>query len=252
MGSLLTSVIAFVCIFGGAILGMAVRGSLSERQFSGDVKDVIKLGLGLIATMSALVLGLLVSTAKGSYDAKRTQLVQMSADLILVDRSLALYGSETRGARAALHDLVAELIDQIHTLRGKLPKQGSSELRSGVADFYQMVRSLSPASEDQKSLKQEALSRSFDVAEIRALAVAKESSSIPTPFLVVLVFWLTILFAGFGLFAPPNLTAVMTLCVCALSASAALLLILDMDQPMTGLMQISIEPLRNALAVIDK
>jgi hypothetical protein len=251
MGALLTSVIALVCIFGGAILGIVVRGSLSERQFSGNVEDVIKLGLGLIATMSALVLGLLVSTAKGSYDAKRAQLAQMSADLILVDRSLALYGSETREARAALHDLVADLIDQIYTIRGKA-KGGSSELRDAAVDFYQMVRSLSPGSEDQKSLKQEALRRSFDVAEIRALALAKESSAIPTPFLVVLVFWLTILFAGFGLFAPRNLTAVVTLGICALSASAALLLILEMDQPLTGIMQISIEPLRNALAVIGK
>jgi hypothetical protein len=252
MGALLTSVIALVCIFGGAILGIVVRGSLSERQFSGNVEDVIKLGLGLIATMSALVLGLLVSTAKGSYDAKRAQLAQMSADLILVDRSLALYGSETREARAALHDLVADLIDQIYTIRGKLAKGGSSELRDAAVNFYKMVRSLSPGSEDQKSLKQEALRRSFDVAEIRALALAKESSAIPTPFLVVLVFWLTILFAGFGLFAPRNLTAVVTLGICALSASAALLLILEMDQPLTGIMQISIEPLRNALAVIGK
>lgn len=249
MRPLLTSGVAFACIFGGAILGMVVRGSLSDRQFSDDVKDVIKLGLGLIATMSALVLGLLVSTAKSSYDAKRAQLVQMSADLILVDRSLALYGSETREARAALHDLVAGLIDQIYTPRGK---QEIAELRVGAVDFYQMVQSLSPRSEDQKSLKQEALRQSFDVAQIRALALAKESSSIPVPFLVVLVFWLTILFAGFGLFATPNLTAIATLCVCALSASAALLLILAMDQPLTGLMQISIEPLRNAMAVIGK
>jgi hypothetical protein len=250
--ALLTSLIAFACVFGGALFGMVVRRSLSERQFSAEVKDVIKLGLGLIATMSALVLGLLVSTAKSSYDAKRAQLTEMAADLILVDRSLALYGPETKEVRSALHDLVGDLIDQIYSIRGKVDKQGSSELRAGAVDFYRMVRSLSPDGEAQKSLKEEALKRSFDVAQIRALAVAKESSSIPKPFLVVLVLWLAILFFGFGLFAPPNFTAAVTLGICALSVSAALLLILDMDQPLTGLMQISIEPLRNAMTVIGR
>jgi len=252
MGTLITSLVAFACVFGGALVGIVVRGFLSERQFSSEVKDVIKLGLGLIATMSALVLGLLVSTAKGSYDAKRAQLSQMAADLILVDRSLALYGPETKEARGALHDLVGDLIDQIYSIRGNVAKPGSSELRAGTVNFYQMVRSLSPSGEAQKSLKEEALRRSFDVAQIRALALAKESSSIPKPFLVILVFWLAILFAGFGLFAPPNLTAVVTLGICALSVSAALYLILDMDQPLTGLMQISIEPLRNAMRVIGR
>ena len=201
--------------------------------------------------MSALVLGLLVSTAKALYDAKRAQLAQMGADLILLDRSraLSLYGSETKEARA-LHDLVADSIDQIDSLRGTLVKHESSELRVGAADFYQMVQRLSPVNEEQKSLKAEALRISFDVAHIRALALARESSSIPKPFLVVLVFWLAVLFAGFGLFAPRNLTGVTTLCICALSASAALYLILDMDEPLTGLMQVSIEPLRNALAAI--
>ena len=149
-----------------------------------------------------------------------------------------------------MHDLVADSIDQIDSIRGMLAKHESSELRVDAVGFYQMVQRLSPVNEEQKSLKAEALRISFDVAHIRALALARESSSIPKPFLVVLVFWLAVLFAGFGLFAPRNITGVTTLCICALSASAALYLILDMDEPLTGLMQVSIEPLRNALAVI--
>ncbi len=252
MGAVTTSLIAFACVFGSTLVGMIVRRSLTERQFTSEVKDVIKLGLGLIATMSALVLGLLVSTAKGSYDAKRGQLTQMAADLILVDRCLALYGLETKEARGTLHDLVADVIDQIDSSRGKLTKQQSSEVRAGAIDFYQLVQRLSPRSDEQKSLKAEIVKISFDVAQIRAQALAKEGSSIPKPFLVILVFWLSILFAGFGLFAPPNFTAVITLCVCALSVSGALYLILDMDQPLTGLMQVSIEPLRNAMTVVGK
>ena len=90
MGAVETGLIAFACVFGSALVGMLVRRSLSDQQLSDDAKDVIKLGLGLIATVGALVLGLLVSTAKASYDAKRAQLAQMGADLILLDRSLSL------------------------------------------------------------------------------------------------------------------------------------------------------------------
>ena len=145
---------------------------------------------------------------------------------------------------------MADSIDQIDSIRGMQAKHESTELRVDAAGFDQMVQRLSPANEGQKSLKAEALRISFDVAHIRALALARESSSIPKPFLVVLVFWLAVLFAGFSLFAPRNITGVTTLCICALSASAALYLILDTDEPLTGLMQVSIEPLRNALAVI--
>ena len=120
-----------------------------------------------------------------------------------------------------------------------------------MSDFYHMVRRLSPRDDAQKSLKAEVLRISLEVGQIRASALARESSSIPIPFLVVLVFWLTALFAGFGLFASKNLIAAAALCVCALAVATAVLLILDMDQPLTGFMKLSIEPLRNAMAEIS-
>jgi hypothetical protein len=120
----------------------------------------------------------------------------------------------------------------------------------GFNDFYRLVRRLSPTDDGQRSLKAEVLRVSVEVGQIRASTLAKESSSIPIPFLVVLVFWLTAVFVGFGLFAPRNLFAVAALCVCALIVATAVVLILDMDQPLTGFMKLSIEPLRNAMAEI--
>lgn len=249
MTSTTISLISFGCIFGGSLTGMALRSVLPERYFANEAKDVLRLGLGLITTLSALVLGLLISTAKSSYDAKRSQLTQIAADVILVDRSLELYGSETSSARRALRDQVAALVNQIRS-----PGVSSSKLQpaaqADLSDFYQMVRRLSPRDDGQRSLKAEALRISLEVGQIRASALARESSSIPIPFLVVLVFWLTALFAGFGLFAPRNLIIVAVLCVCALTVSTAIFLILDMDQPLTGFMKLSIEPLNNAMAVI--
>jgi hypothetical protein len=242
--------ISFGCIFGGSLTGMAVRSVLPEHYFTNEAKDVLRLGLGLITTLSALVLGLLVSTAKSSYDAKRGQVTQLATDVILVDRSLELYGLETKSARRVLRDQVAALSAQIDSLSASTPKLARPSSEADLSDFYQMVRRLSPRDDVQRSLKAEVLRISLEVGQIRASALARESSSIPVPFLVVLVFWLTALFVGFGLFAPRNLIVVAALCVSTLTVATALFLILDMDQPLTGFMKLSIEPLRNALAVI--
>ena len=251
MTSTTASLISFGFIFGGSLGGIVLRSVLPERYFTNEEKDVLRLGLGLITTLSALVLGLLVSTAKSSYDAKRSQVTQIATDVILVDRSLELYGPDTRNARRALRDQIAALIAQIDSLRPNAPKlQLTSE--ADFSDFYQMARRLSPRDDSQRALKSEVLRISLEVGQIRASALARESSSIPKPFLVVLVFWLTALFVGFGLFAPRNVVAVASLCVCALTAATAVLLILDMDQPLGGFMKLSLEPLRNAMSVIGE
>jgi hypothetical protein len=244
------SLISFGVILGGSLAGIVLRSVLPERYFTNEEKDVLRLGLGLVTMLSALVLSLLVSTAKSSYDAKRGQLTQVATDVILVDRSLELYGSETSDARRALRNQVAALDDSLHLLGASSSKLQPSSSEVELSDFYHMVRRLSPRDDSQRALKAEVLRISLEVGQIRASALARESSSIPIPFLVVLVFWLTALFAGFGLFAARNPVAATALCVCALIVSTAIFLILDMDQPLTGLMKLSDEPLRNALAVI--
>ena len=254
MASTTTSLIAFGCIFGGAFIGMLLRTILPERHFTNEAKDVFRLGIGLITTMTALVLGLLVSTAKGSYDARRNQLTEIAADAILIDRSLALYGSDASVARSALHDLVAAFAERVQSMRlnpsGNSPLTPKSSNADERTDFYRIIRKLSPKDDVQKSLKAEVLRISLEVGQIQASALASETSSVPKPFLVVLVSWLAILFAGFGLFAPRNLTVIAALGVCALIISSALFLILDMDQPLTGFMELSGESLRNAITVI--
>ncbi len=255
MSSLLVSTIVFACVFGGAVAGMILHVKLGEHQFSNETKDVVRLGLGLITTMTALVLGLLISTAKASYDLRRAQVTQMAAEAILADRSLMLYGPEARETRTALRDLVSNIAAQLDSSRHDLSAAVSSVPAPGPAasrvDFYRMVRELSPRTAEQKSLKSDALRISFEIGQIQALAFAQRTSSIPTPFLVVLVFWLTVLFTGYGLFAPGRVTAVTALFVCAISVAAAILMILDLDRPFAGVIQISTQPLLDALNLID-
>jgi hypothetical protein len=237
-------------VFCGTFADTFLRVKLPRPYLDEDAKDAIKLALVVIVMMSALVLSLLVSSAKSSYDLKRTQLTQIAADVIQIDRFLALYGSEANGARNALRDLVTDLADQIQSFRADQSKRESRNVRSGAKNLYQTLEALSPRDEKQKSLKAQALGAGFEVARIGALA--QQSTSIPLAFLLILVFWLVVLFAGFGLFAPLNLATVTAFAICNFSVSAAIFLILQMDQPFIGLMRISVEPLRDALEAIGR
>lgn len=240
--------IIFACVFGGALLGMLLRNVLPEHHMNADSKDVVKLGMALIATMSALVLGLLIASAKGSYDAQRGEFIQMSANIIQLDRILARYGPETKEARDVLRRTALSLDRSWSEGASRSAKLDSPETRAGGASFYEKIQELGPRNDFQRSLQGEALQIALDLGRTRALLLEQAGSSIPRPFLVVMVFWLAVIFTSFGLFAPYNATVIATLFVCALSVSGAIFLILELDSPFAGLMQISDTPLRNALA----
>ena len=106
MSSTTISLIVFACVFGGALLGILLHAVLPQHHLSNETKDIVKLGMGLVGTMSALVLGLLVASAKGSYDAQSAELTQMSANIALLDRVLAHYGPETKETRDLVRGFV--------------------------------------------------------------------------------------------------------------------------------------------------
>ena len=241
--------IVFACIFGGALLGMLLHRILPEHHLSTESKDVIKLGMALTATMSALVLALLVNSAKGSFDAQRNEITQLSANVILLDRVLAHYGPETKEARMLLKQTATGMIDRIWP-EGRT---GNAELKpSGGERFYDKIQELSPQNEVQRSLQAQALKMSVDLGQTRWLLFEQGGSSIPMPFLILLIFWVTIIFLSFGLFAPPNATVIVTLFLCALSVSGAIFMILELDRPFGGVIHISSAPMRNALAQLGK
>lgn len=239
------------CVFGGALLGMALRLILPEHHLSAESKDVIKLGMALTATMSALVLALLTNSAKSSFDAQRNEVTQISANIILLDRILAHYGPETKEARDLLIHSVTGLTDRIWSEN----QAGSEKLEPTVAGadaFYDKIQELSPQNEAQRSLQAQALKLSVDIGQMRWLLFEQRGRSIPMPFLVLLVFWVTIIFLSFGLFAPANATVIATLFLCALSVSGAIFMILELDRPFGGLIQVSDAPLRNSIAHLGK
>jgi Protein of unknown function (DUF4239) len=243
--------IVFALVFGSALLAMFVHRLLPEEHLSSDSKDVVKLGIALIATMSALVLGLLVASAKGAFDTRSNQLVQTSADIILLDRALARYGPETKDARSLLRNSVAAVVERFWPAEGARPISIDPNAQP-VEALAVKIEELSPQNEMQRLLRSQALTTAQEIGRTRLLLFENLGSSIPLPFLVVLVLWLCIIFASFGLFAPCNATVISVLSVCALSVSGAIFLILELDRSFEGLLQVSGAPLRAALAQLGR
>jgi len=249
MTPLLTSLIAFAIIFGGTFLGIFVRTRLPEQHLSGDTKDVVRLGTGLIGTMAALVLGLLISSANSTYQTQSTEVEQLTANAVLLDRTLGLYGPETTSIRILLRNGIGTLVDRIwHENSTTDARKAAPFVESDSAGLlYQDILKLSPQNEGQRLFQARAIEATTDMGKTRLLLFAKAGGAIPAPFLVVLVFWLTIIFMSFSLFADINVVTITALCIFALSASASLFLILELSQPFTGLMMIPSDGLRNAL-----
>jgi hypothetical protein len=236
-----------VLTIGGILLGALLRRALPEHHLSKDSQDVVRLGVGLIATLAALLLGLLIAAAKSSFDTQSTQVTQITADIILLDNLLAQYGPEASPIRQRMRSVIGPFADQIWR-----EKQASSaapfERNVSAEQVYLAVQALSPQNDLQRSLQTRAAQISNDLVQTRLLLFAESGNVIPTPFLAILVLWLVIIFASFSLFSALNVTVFTCLSLFALSASCAIFLILELGQPFSGLMTISSEPLRHALA----
>ena len=255
MGSLAISGIVFACGSAGALLGMSLRRRLPEHHLSADSRDVVKLAMGVVATMTALVLGMLVASAKSSFDAQRQGVAQIAANAVVLDRFLSYYGEEARLTRALLRESVTDM------LRRAWPGEDPAEGRAAAGarsegrydQLYLQTLALRPTTEAQRVLQAQALKVVGDTGQMRSLLLAQErGTTIPTPFLVVLVGWLTLLLASFGLLAPGNATALLSLAACSLAVASAIFLILDLDHPFEGIIRISGEPLRVALEQLGR
>jgi hypothetical protein len=243
------SVVVFACVSGGAFLGIFLRNRLPERHLSAATKDVVRLGTGLIGTIAALVLGLLIASANNTYQTQSSQIQQLTANIVALDHTLTQYGPETDVARNLLRRAVPIVADRIwHDNDLDSRKAAPFEASAVGVAFYDEILKLSPRNDTQRSLQAWAINVAQDLAKTRLLLFAEAGMTIPMPFLVVLVSWLVIIFASFSLFADNNATTFGVLGVFALSASASIFLILELSQPFTGLMMIPSEQLRNALA----
>jgi len=246
MSALALSCLIFMLTLGGILLGTLLRRTLPEHHLSKDSQDVVRLGVGLIATIAALVLGLLIAAAKSSFDTQSTQVKQITANMILLDNLLAQYGPEARPIREQMRSSIGPFTDRLWQEKEQAAAAPFAA-NASAEKAYLAIQALSPASDLQRALQARAAQLSTDLAQTRLLLFVESDNLVPAPFLAILVFWLVIIFASFSLFSALNVTVFACLSLFALSASGAIFLILELSRPFTGLMTISSAPLRNAL-----
>jgi hypothetical protein len=247
MKPLVISCVAFAVIFGGALLGIWLRSVLPEPHLNAESRDVVRLSTGLIATLAALVLGLLIATAQSSFQTQSNQIKQITANVVLLDQLLARSEPQARPTRVLLRSSLDILIARIWREQNSTAAKAAPFEASAQSDlFFDKLLEAPPANDSQSEIRARAVQIALDLAQTRIL-FAQTGSSIPMPFVLALVFWLTIIFTSFGLFAAPNATVMVSLCGCAFSAAVAIFLILEMSSPFSGLMAISSAPLSNAL-----
>jgi Protein of unknown function (DUF4239) len=244
MNSIVVSLIIFTCVFAAALVGMVVR--VPDEHLGSDAKDVVRLATGLVATMAAIILGMLVSSAKSSYDARKNEVAEMSADVLTIDRLLARYGPETGEIRTGFRQVVEFGMDRVWPSEASK----SADLRPQDASeaLINQLESLAPKNDRQAAIKAQATSMVVTLRQTQWLLFLKtEQNAVPLPLLVVLVAWLAAIFLSFGLFAAPNTTTVGTLAVSALAVSAAIFIIMEMYTPFSGVLRISPTPILEAL-----
>jgi Protein of unknown function (DUF4239) len=247
--------VVFTCTFAGALLGMWLHAILPNHYLDAESKDTVKVGIGLIAMMTALVLGLVTASAKSSFDAVDTAVKHTATQVLALDRVLARYGSDTGEIRQGLQHAVGARIDMIwppdsSRLASLDPMR--SRIVAGVEGLAGVIRGLKPRDDSQRELQARALDLVEALLQTRWLVTSHFGASIPMPFLAVLLFWLTITFVSFGLFAPRNAVVVTVLFVCALSVGSAVFLVVEMDGPFDGLLKVSGDPLRYAHAHLNQ
>ena len=249
MGSISIASTVFALVFGSAVLGLVLGKILPDRHLDSESKDIVKLSTGLIATLTALVLGLLISSAKEAFDQVNNELTQVSVRVVILDRALAQYGPETQEIRAELKKGFGVAMTKV--LSGSESQQTQLDTPKGISPLetvHANIRSLNPKTDAQRALQARALEITSEIVNSRWLLALQRKGSISVPLLLIMVFWLSIIFAAWGVFSPRNMVVVVALLASSLAVSGATFLILEMDEPLTGVIRISSGPIQAAVS----
>ncbi len=252
MSSAIAFVASFVSVLIGTAMGMILRRSLPAELLEGGSREAIRLGAGFLATIAALVIGLMIASAKNSYDTQSANIRQLGTNAVLVDQMLAKYGPDAKAARNLLRETIPSATNRIWQENANGNGGGSTFYVTETAErFYNAIEDLKPGNDEQRSLKSRIVQITTELGRTRLLVFTQSESAIPVPFFIVLAFWLVVIFASFSLFAEPSPIVFASILVFALSVSSAMFLIVDLSHPFDGLMQISNHHLRVVLPKIE-
>jgi len=245
--------ITLIVTFGGALAGASLRKELPDHHFTAESKEVMKLVLGLLSTMAALVLGLLLASAQSSYSTQSTNLQSMAANVLEIDRILGMYGAEAKDARALFKSIVATMHDSVWSAHHvQVDKLNPIRIEHQTRKYLDAVQGLEPRTQAQRFAQSQAIQLSANVGQTRLLMFERSNSTLPRPFLVILLAWVCMLFIGFGLLTSLHHTVTVVLFVGALSVSSTLFLILELGSPYNGLIQVSDTPLVEAIVQLGQ
>jgi len=259
--SLLDAAVVLVILLGSSALGLFVHPFLSERHRAREVVEFVQLVVAMLVTFAALVLGLLTNSVKSSFDKVDTDLNGLAIELIRLDQCLREWGEEAAPIRKMLRAYTAAAIATTWTEEPRppgdyypteVPKTHGSQLESAVIDkmLAQVelgIRRLDPQDPIHRRLETTCIAQYERLMQTRLRLILEAGSSISTPFLIVLIFWLAVVFGAFGLNAPHNLLAYTTIALAAVSIASAIFVILDLDTPFEGIFMVSSQPMRHAL-----
>jgi hypothetical protein len=247
---LIAAMIVLTCTLIGALAGFLLARSLPERHRNPETKDVVRLSAGMVATMAALVLGLVTASAKSTFDLQDTAVKNAAAKILMLDRVLAQYGPETSNIRKAIKQRVEYRLSVTWPQDGSAGSVATSESTPEVENVQNAIVELAPSDESQRWYKAKALDLISDILETRWLAYGSSKETLPLPFLIVVVLWLTMVFLSFGLFAPFNMTVAAATLVSAASIAGAVFIIIELDDPFNGVIRVSPEPLAYVTTIL--
>jgi hypothetical protein len=245
--------ISLSCMLAGAITGALLRKRLPEHHLNTNSATLVRAGVGLISTMAALVLGLLISSATVSYNSTASQLSDMTADFVMVDQLLAQYGQGATHTREALRSAVKQLVKNVWVTADHMSSRSRPFVSTeGWQQFSRSLQDLPQRTKDDRSLRKgvdEAINR---VAQARLHIFSESGKNLPKPFLVAVVFWLTIIFTSYTLFAELNPTVMVFILFFALSSAGALYLIGELNSPFQGMLELPKGALEGSLVPLPR
>ncbi len=249
MNSLHIAAIVFICVFAGGLIGLFLHPYLPRHHLTKETQDVVRLGTGMLSVLASLVLGLLIATAKTSFDTTDHDLRGYAAELILANQVLRDYGQGTESARDLLRRYTAKLLEDLWTAERLRPGALEDARAGSLLDQARAeIVALQPGNSSQRWAKEQGLQIMGEVLRMRWQLIEQQGDPISGIILAILVFWIAFIFASFGLNAPRNGTVVAAFLVCSFSIGCAIFLVLEMDRPLDGMIAISSEPMRRALA----
>ena len=246
-----TGLTVLAVVFGGALLGMLAGQVLPAHHLNSETRSAVTVSMAVLGTLSALVIGLLISNASSTFATRSQEVTQISADMIQLDRLLRRYGPETQEIRELLRHYASTKLQDLFPVD---PSQVVVDNEVTVVMLEAMqdrLLALTPSDEGRHWLRAQALRLTGAMSQARWLLVQQNAASIPFAFLVLMVFWLSVAFTSYGLFAPRNMTAIVALFLCAVAVSGAVMMILDMETPFEGVIRISSIPMRHAVEAIS-